>query len=437
MPRNMEIDYVRQVIIQTIQQEYLKNPSLYIGRKDQVELTSYYEHLASDDEVDRFVETVRELNNQQNRASLIINGVIVAPSNPTITNLSQVDIEPMDFAINFRCTLEDIAIAKDTIDNVVKLLKGRKQDIAEFDTGELFMVGTLGNNVNGKPLIKNGDFIGTLPNTTPATSVNTFITNRQTELINNFGFESEVLITIGSYLYYEEQSSGKLCVAVLTDDGWVKTTETTEYPNIIFPPEHNSFTRFKLSVSFDGFRLGEPREINSVDYIDLSFGGSATLTSENVSLGNELTKLAIKRYKTIKSDDGTLDTIFNDEYTWLEPLELPSGNGADTMLNQLTNNNFVNKSHTNSISITNQYTFILNKQINLIRQLFLYARYGIQTYITPNVIYKVVELWSSWGEIEEIEFDSKIIENIDIANNESDVLTISLPMQIQSGGSNL
>ena len=429
MEKAFEIDVIRQIVEQLMLQEHIKNP-YFIGGKNQLALTSFYEHLASDEEVDRYVKTVRDLTEQQNRMGLLANGVIVAPSSPTITNLNQCTIIPLDFTINFRCTLENRDLLKYSLNNVVRILKGRKQDICEFDNGKLFLVGTLGNNVNGNPQIRNGDFIGVLPNTNPATTVNTFITNRQSDLITNYGFESEVLTTVGSYLYYEEQSSGKLKVAVLTsDNGWQPQVESNDYPNIIFPPEHNSFTKWKVSMSFDSTRCSEPRTLNSKDLCDLSLGGSATIVSENVMLGNELTKLSISKVG-YKSSSGLVASTDTTKY-WLEPLEMPSGNGASTIANQLTSNKFITNSHTDGLTISRQYSFVCDKSINLLKELFMYARYGVQTSITPNLIYEVNEIFSAWGNVDLITTKMRITNDIDIENNESDVLTISLPMQVQ------
>ena len=51
--------------------------------------------------------------------------------------------------------------------------------------------------------------------------------------------------------------------------------------------------------------------------------------------------------------------------------------------------------------------------------------------ITPNMIFSVKEIWSSWGSVEVEEFKAKINDSIDGENNESDVLTITIPLQVQ------
>lgn len=425
-----EIDFVRQAIEQTLLQEHIKN-HYYLGGEEQVKLFSFYEHLQTDEEVDRYVETVRDLNNQQNRTGLLANGTILAPTNPTITNLNQCTIIPMEFSINFRCTLADRDTLKETLNNMVTLLKGRKVDIAEFNTGKLFIVGTLGNNSIGQPLIKVGDYIGEKPS---GITLNAWLTTASTGVfakLTNDGFIWENFGTRTQYLYYGDNGVLKVARYDNSDTTWKETNDNGTYNDIIFPPTHTSFTKWKMSMSFDSFRCSEPRTLNAEDYCDLSFGGSATLVSLGVTLGNDLTKLAMRRYKLISSDNNENNTTYTDTDTWVEPLELPSANDVETRINQLTSNNFINNTHSNSITLSNQYTFIVDKSINLLKQLFYYARYGTQTFIRPNIIYKITELWSSWGEYELIPFNAKIIESIDIENNESDVLTITLPLQTQ------
>ena len=76
MTRAFEIDFVRQVIYQTLLKEHNEHPTDFIGGVNELALTSFYEHLLSNEEIDRYIETVRDLNDQQNRTGLIANGTI-------------------------------------------------------------------------------------------------------------------------------------------------------------------------------------------------------------------------------------------------------------------------------------------------------------------------------------------------------------------------
>ena len=128
-------------------------------------------------------------------------------------------------------------------------------------------------------------------------------------------------------------------------------------------------------------------------------------------------------------------------YTELEPLELSSGNSSNDVPNQIRSNFFKTNSHTDSIAITLQYSFICDLSIDLIEKWFDYARYGesdlgdnnsfLPTSITPNVVYSIKELWSSWGEVKVKTIKTKIAGDISIENTESDVMSMTLTMQIQ------
>lgn len=432
--KTFPIDFVRQVIEQTLEEEHIKEPKKYFGGEQQVNLFSFYEQLQKEDEVNRYVEMYRELTEQQNRLGLIMNGTIIAPENPTITNLNNCLIIPMTFTCSFRVRLGDRDSAIETINNLFDILKGRKRDIAYFENGQLFVVGTIANNVKGQPRIENGSFIGSYNQTIV---LNNWLNTTLNGLVNNYGLLP--LLSIGDYVFAEDSSGGhhrlkaiKITKISPTYEGEFVVSEESG----IFVPPNIDFEKYKLSISFDSLRCDQPITLNSEEYCTISFGGSATLVSNGVKLGNDLTKLGIAKNK-IKAK---VDIEINGNTMWLEPLEIPSGNNANTKINQLISNKFISNSHTNSLGISLQYTFVVDETISLIKQWFEYGRYGIQadgttiSYangITPNMIYQVKEIWSSWGEIDIKTFLAKIVESVDIESTESDTLTISIPLQLQ------
>ena len=438
--KSFPLDFIRQIIEQTLLEEHHKNPTKYFGGANQVNLFSFYEQLQKDEEVNRYVEIYNDLVNQQNRTGLIMNGVLLSPENPTITNLNQCLIIPMTFTGTFRCKIGDRDLVLETINHMIELLKGRKVDVAELNNGTLFKVGTMANNVNGSPYYTNGDFIGYKPYMSGSSilSLDSYMTNRLNALTTQ-GLTN--VATYPQWFYYGNQSSTgvySLSVAYKEDNNstWTKIVDDGSYSDVIFPQENTSFTPYKVSLSFDSIRVDEPRTLNGNEYCNISFGGSATIVSKDVLLGNELTKLGIKKTKIVASTD---ITITGTQY-WLEPLELPSGANAGTQVSQLLSNKFITNSHTDNLTISNQYTFMLDMSVDLLKQWFKYARYGTQangttiTYdngITPNMIYEIKEIWSSWGNVDICTFNAKIVESIDIENTESDSLTISIPFQVQ------
>lgn len=433
MLKTFAIEFIRQAIEQTLAKAHNDNVNLF-GGKEQINITSFYEQLKNQDEVDRFVETYRDIADQQNRTGLIGNGVILSPENPTITNLYSSLIIPFSWTCSIRCTLANRDQMLITINNLISELKGRKCDIAQLDCidenghpySTPFMVGTIGEN-DGAPILEDGVYIGELENAIQL----------ETKLIERYQQQGVNISTSNySWLYCENNSLLKV-VAIENGD-----TDTAQflvddgtYDDIIFPPEHTSFEKFKLSMSFDSLRCDEPRTLNSEEYCEISFGGSCTLVSDKVALGNDLIKIGVIR-KQIKAE--TPITYENQTIQYLEPLEMPSGNSANTQLNQLVSNKFKTNSHTDGIGLTIQYSFIADFNIDLIKWWFDYARYGDiendsnnKPLISPNIIYEISEFWSSWGIVKNKKYLGKIVDNIDIENTESDTLTLGITMQVQ------
>lgn len=433
MIKGFPIQYMAQVISQTLFMEKTKNKNLF-GGDSEVKVFASFEQLKTAEEVDRYVGTQRKVSNQQNRTDLIMNGVITTSENPTITNLNKGCIIPMSFSCGFRVRLGDKGNAIETINNMISKLKGRKRDIARFEDGTILVVGTLGNSYENEGLVvRGGDFLGTY---VEEHDIDNQMKNTILPNLTSIGFDT----TKFQWCYLKGAENGYMAVVRKRKVGLEEIWEIIENDNsnkeIIFPPVDQTFEQYKVSLSFDSIRLDEPTNLNGKEYCVLSFGGSATLCNGTAKLGNDLVKVGIKR-TTIKADT---DITITEDYHWLEPLDMPSGNSADTQMNQLISSAFISKSHTDSITLSLEYTFVVDESDTLIAQWFDYARYGVQangttiTYtqgITPNMIYKVREVWSSWGNVKIVEMNTKLGESLDIENTESDILSIKVPMQIQ------
>ena len=419
--KTVAIEFVRQVLEQTLYEEHLKNSS-YCGGKDQVGLFSFYEQLAEGEEVDRFIENYGDLISQQNRSSLILNGVITAPENPQIINIHTHDIRPLEFRVGFRLNVLNRDMAIDTIENMFSVLKGRKRDVALFDSGKLFMLGTIANNVKGSPKISSGDFIGTIDSLENIdTNVKAKLTSIQT-LLGSYVNDATTLYFENAFKLYKVDYNQN-------NNTWV-LDETFEY-------HAKSFAKYKVSISFDTTRVDEPRTLNGEEPVTISFGGSATLVSAEVELGNDLTKVSFKK-SLIKAQT---NISLTDSVHWLEPLEMPNNLGIASEINQLASSNFLQGKQNTGINPTISYSFVLDKSEPLIYQWWKYARYGIQgketdnptysTGVTPNTIYEIVEYWSSWGTIEKITYNAKATENVEVENTESDAISIKLNFEVQ------
>lgn len=434
------IDFVREIITTTLYQEKVKKPELF-GGDNEIFIESFYSQLKQDKDIDRFVDTFEEIVEQQNRSGLIGSGVVLAPENPTITNLYSAVIIPLTYTCNIRCNIGNRYTMIDTINNLIECLKGRKVDIAQLrcETEEgvmyyLFMVGTMGEEIEDviahKPTIVQGDFIGNIVAGagTLTTKLNALLTS-----LSSKGLDTSNVGKAGCKYFYADES-GKIVVVKATESSgsisWQKVEGGVD--DFAFPPEHTSYERYKVSLSFESIRCDTPRTLNAQEVVEISFGGSATIVNDGVELGNDMVRLSMKKH-LIKAQ--TDITPSDNKIYFVEPLEMPSGNNANAFPNSLISNKMIANSQTDGLALSLQYTFIADMNISLLKQFFLYGRYGIQNtlgaYISPNLIFEVKEYWSAWGNFETRTFYTKIIESIDIENTESDTMTILVPMQIQ------
>lgn len=221
-------------------------------------------------------------------------------------------------------------------------------------------------------------------------------------------------------------------IAKSQTNNWFDIEDDGTYTNIVFPPEHTDIEKYKLSLSFESFRVDQPNTLNGEEYCNITFGGSATLVSEKVALGNDLIYLSVQKNKILADTDIVFS---NAQKYYLEPMEMPSGLNANTQINQLISNNFKQNTHTDGVAGVLQYTFIYDESKDILKQWFNYSRYGSYgidvNSISPNMIYNVSEYWSSWGNFVPKTILGKIVESIDIENTESDVLTLGVTFQIQ------
>lgn len=427
--KTVAIDYVRQVLEQTLEKEHRKNPSKFFGGKNEICLHSFYEQLKTREEVDRFTETYQDLLDQQNRMDLIANGVVVAPDNPTYTNICTATIIPLSWSVAMRVQVKNRDKMIDTLNNLINQIKGKKIDICENTDGELFMVGTIGNDNHTDLSLESGDFL---------TEINSS-TDYQDHIESALLGLSALGIDISSnendkaYYYCYDTSAKKLVVVGSGARNENAIIYDFAHNQDIIKPIEKDIERYKMSFSFDSIKIDEPRTLNGNDFLTITLGGSATLVNSGVMLGNDLMAIEIK-----KDHVANVDYDFSDSETYyLEPLEMPSGNHANTQLSQLMSNHFITNSHTDGNKLTLQYSFILDREIPLLNQWFLYARYGEnisvvdKDTITPNLVYRVSEIYSSWGIVERHTFLAKVVESIDLENTESDTMTILVNFQLQ------
>ncbi len=412
MLKVMQIDFVRSVLESKLKS--FASGEQFFNDTD-IKLFSFYEQLTQDNEVNRYVELYNDLVSQQNKMDLVGFGIVTTTDTPSITNLKKGFVSPFEWSCTIRCTLKNRDKMISTIYKIIEDYKGKKQDVAQLNNGKLVPVGTPTNRIT--LTVEDYDYIGEIISS-PSTEIATILSDLQT----NYGITNNATVV---YVEYD----GELQLYEYQTDTWVNISEN----NV---PEHDSFEKLKLDLSFDDIKVDEPYTLNAEEYCTVTFGGTATLTTKSIRMGNDLTHVIFSKYKVKGSTDYTFPTNSYD----LEPLEMPSGLNANTIPNQLRSNYFRTNTHTDSVAISIQYNFLLDLETPLIKQWFEYGRYGINNLnngaiqlnsITPNIIYQIKELWASWGEINLYEYKGKIVEDIDVENTESDTMTLGVTIQVQ------
>lgn len=413
IPKTFQLDFIRAIVDYKL--SFNDNETYFSN--NELKNYSFYEHITTDTAANRYVQTIQDLTKQLNRTQYNGLGVFSINQTPSITNLYDAFISPFEFTYVIRCQLKDRDKMVDTLYHLIDELKGRKVDVAQLDTGVLFPVGTITEEV------KVGDFVGEI---TLTTSIDDLLTALYSKGITIPTWENE------DYLYAKED--GKLVRYYYNNGVWV---EDTTY--FIEELSHSSFTKYKVSLSFNDITVNTPYSLDAEEYVSFELGGSATLVNGSVQLGNDLVRVFIKKNKIITGD--SQEFTFTNGYQEIEPLEIPSNSNANSIPNQLRSNFFQVNSHTDSLAYTLQYTFVCDFSIDIIKQWFLYARYHIcnlgndnsltQDSMTPNIIYDIKEIWSSWGEVDVRNVLGKINEDIAIENTEADILTLGLSFQLQ------
>lgn len=214
---------------------------------------------------------------------------------------------------------------------------------------------------------------------------------------------------------------------------WALVENDGLHPEIVFPPEHDSFKEYKVSFSCDSTRVDTPMTLNGKQYCNITFSGSATIVDKSVKLGNDLICVSLKKSKIL----GSPNYVYEDEDTYyLDPLEMGSGINAAVLPLQISGNNFKSNTHTESTTNQIKYSFVLNEDIVLLKQLFYYSRYGTykdddEYVISPNLIFELKEYYCAWGNADVNTFKVKLVDTVDLDNTESDVLTLGIKLQIQ------
>jgi hypothetical protein len=378
-------------------------------------LASFYEQIQDDQQIERYVETIKELLALQNREKSESNykamGIIAQSGNAEIINIKQNYISPLEYQARFDIELSDRDYVLGKLKTLINDLRGRKFDVVVLESGSIRILPdnyTINQTTNKLVLNASGTFVttgGTNPLATTATSFITHLNATYHQIESSTAFLLNIpytLLFIDNNDYYSR---------VITRTG--ATTYTFGSAIKIGDVEQT----FKLSLSFDGIQSQEPYINNGVDRVFLFFGGSATVVESKVSLGNDIILNTIQ----VGKNTGTIYTV--------EPTEIPASLSVSDDTFQTYANGYRTQDRNLAIGNKMAYSFIYDNTIALYNDLYTYSRFGTNASTYAQQVFTIKEYRYAFGVLTTNTFFAKL-GDVATSNTNGDVMTLSVNLKI-------
>jgi hypothetical protein len=375
-------------------------------------LASFYEQIQDEQQIERYVETIKELLSLQNREKSVSNykamGIVAQSGNAEIINIKQNYISPLEYQARFDIELTDRDYVLGKLKTLINDLRGRKFDIVALQSGTIktFNTPTISTGT-GKPNLFSGMFVDTGGNTPTGATPTAFGDYIRTTYTSNVSTTYTLFFTSVGRLYSRTFSYvANITIPVTYTYTWGTATDL----GLI---ESN----YKLSLSFDGIQSQEPYINNGVDRVFLFFGGSATVVESKVSLGNDIVLNTIQ----VGKNTGTLYTV--------EPTEIPASLSVSDDTFQTYANGYRTTDRNLAIGNKMAYSFIYDNTIALYNDLYTYARFGTNASTYAQQVFTVKEYRYAFGVLTTNTFYAKL-GDVATSNTNGDVMTISVNFKI-------
>jgi hypothetical protein len=375
-------------------------------------LASFYEQIQDEQQIERYVETIKELLALQNREKSESNykamGIIAQSGNAEIINIKQNYISPLEYQARFDIELTDRDYVLGKLKTLINDLRGRKFDIVALQSGTIktFNAPTI-NTGTGKPNLFSGMFVDTGGNTPTGATPTAFGDYVRTTYTSNASTTYTLFFISVGRLY----------------------SRTFSYVSVFGPPTTFTYTwgtstdlgliedTYKLSLSFDGIQSQEPYINNGVDRVFLFFGGSATVVQSKVSLGNDIVLNTIQ----VGKNTGTLYTV--------EPTEIPASLSVSDDTFQTYANGYRTQDRNLAIGNKMAYSFIYDNTNALYNDLYTYSRFGTNASTYAQQIFTIKEYRYAFGVLTTNTFYAKL-GDVATSNTNGDVMTISVNLKV-------
>jgi hypothetical protein len=379
-------------------------------------LASFYEQLQDDEQINRYVDSIKELLALQNREKSESNykamGIIAQSGNAEIINIKQNYISPLEYQARFDIELNDRDYVLGKLKTLINDLRGRKFDIIQLTNNTTFIPKIPQIATATKRIILQNDIL-----ITPIVSIDPNSSAIKTQVINDI-VAKYTFSNNQTYTVYQINKVG--FISQLLRRTFVRNSSlvsTLSDVTVIGDIQNQR----KLSLSFDGIQSQEPYINNGVDRVFLFFGGSATIVDENVTLGNDIIITAIQVGK-----------LFGDIYT-VEPTEIPASLSVSDDTFQTYANGYRTQDRNMAIGNKMSYSFIYDNTITLYNDLYAYARFGTTPTGTastlPQQIFAITEYRYAFGVLTTNTFYAKL-GDVATSNTNGDVMTLSVNFKV-------
>jgi hypothetical protein len=385
-------------------------------------LASFYEQIQDDEQINRYVDSIKELLALQNREKSESNykamGIIAQSGNAEIINIKQNYISPLEYQARFDIELSDRDYVLGKLKTLINVLRGRKFDVIALQDGSIKILPdnyTINETSNKLVLNPAGTFVTTSASS-PILSTPTFFISHLNTTYHQIQSSTAFTLNVPYTLFFIWDND--YYSRVITRTG--ASSYTYGNPVKIGDVEQT----YKLSLSFDGIQSQEPYINNGVDRVFLFFGGSATVVESKVSLGNDIILNTIK----LPGPGGT----FGPTYT-VEPTEIPASLSVSDDTFQTYANGYRTQDRNLAIGNKMAYSFIYDNTVALYNELYAYARFGTTPTGTastlPQQVFEIKEYRYSFGALTTNIFFAKL-GDVATSNTNGDVMTISVNFKI-------
>ena len=378
-------------------------------------LASFYEQIQDEQQIERYVDSIKELLALQNREKSVSNykamGIIAQSGNAEIINIKQNYISPLEYQARFDIELTDRDYVLGKLKTLINDLRGRKFDVIALQDGSIKILPdnyTINETSNKLVLNPAGTFVTTSASS-PILSTPTFFISHLNTTYHQIQSSTAFTLNVPYTLFFIWDND--YYSRVITRTGASSYTYGNEVK--IGDVEQT----YKLSLSFDGIQSQEPYINNGVDRVFLFFGGSATVVESKVSLGNDIVLNTIQ----VGKNEGTIYTV--------EPTEIPASLSVSDDTFQTYANGYRTQDRNLAIGNKMAYSFIYDNTNALYNDLYTYARFGTNAATYAQQIFTIKEYRYSFGVLTTNTFYAKL-GDVATSNTNGDVMTISVNFKI-------